>query len=207
MFVDNFRQQIVAMECAENWREIQQIIRKFKDYDNVKKITIIIDDWKFSLTVQQKNIIKLLPHVEIISCNLLNPFDNELQSEFILEKDQEEEYILPVILRTDPVAVFLGLQEGEVVKIIRKNGRVYKRKCRGHANIFLMPNFMKKKNLVLNENPVVVEEITMMEENNKEKCSKCNSHNIRLLPLQTRRADEGTTIFRQCLNCHHIWKF
>lgn len=38
------------------------------------------------------------------------------------------------------------------------------------------------------------------------KCSKCHSRQCSYREMQTRSADEGTTIFVRCLNCGHKWK-
>lgn len=37
-------------------------------------------------------------------------------------------------------------------------------------------------------------------------CGKCGSHNIKNQSVQTRRADEGATLFCLCLDCKHNWK-
>ncbi len=38
------------------------------------------------------------------------------------------------------------------------------------------------------------------------KCAKCGSTNIDSQELQTRSADEGTTVFYNCRNCGNSWK-
>ena len=37
-------------------------------------------------------------------------------------------------------------------------------------------------------------------------CQKCGSHKIKNQSVQTRRADEGATLFCFCLDCENQWK-
>ncbi len=37
-------------------------------------------------------------------------------------------------------------------------------------------------------------------------CPKCNHNKAVYWQLQTRSADEGSTIFYRCVKCHHTWR-
>ena len=46
-----------------------------------------------------------------------------------------------------------------------------------------------------------------LEPNTDELCYKCKKSEIYVYELQTRAADESTTLFYKCLNCGNNWKF
>ena len=42
--------------------------------------------------------------------------------------------------------------------------------------------------------------------NSLDTCFKCGSNNIFSVAKQTRSADEGTSVFNECRNCHNKWR-
>ena len=44
-------------------------------------------------------------------------------------------------------------------------------------------------------------------ENSLYTCFKCGSNNIFSVAKQVRRADEGTSVFNECCECHNKWRY
>ena len=43
-------------------------------------------------------------------------------------------------------------------------------------------------------------------ENSLYTCFKCGSNNVLSIAKQVRSADEGTSVFNQCRDCHNKWR-
>ena len=51
-----------------------------------------------------------------------------------------------------------------------------------------------------------LEKLQEIFENSLHTCFKCGSNNVFSAAKQVRSADEGTTVFNKCRDCHNKWR-
>ncbi|GJD09078.1 Mitogen-activated protein kinase homolog MMK1 [Galdieria sulphuraria] len=207
----------------EHFEQIWEALEKFAASPQNYKVKLVLTE-NFSLSNKQKQHLSLLPSFSIAKRTPDKVLEHPSQPRIlrILKRsDLKFPGELPKIRMDDPLASASNLEVGDVVELQRKDNSIYYREC---ISVTASPAKSKEARIgaarsCLSWDEVLIdgtlEQLESLHlENDKRKksfekgdlCSNCGKLAAVFVSYQTRRADEGETLFLNCLSCGFVRK-
>lgn len=92
--------------------------------------------------------------------------------------------------------------------LLPKNNRFHCSNCGYTKNISKdkKEDYILEKNLVDNQELIIIEDKVNTMPTTRGLCYKCHNRELEWWMVQTRKADEATTIFYRCTKCGNTWR-